>query len=206
MTDRISRPAHSARVAAWTVGAISAAALASFAHADLTTFTNFGLWQSQTPSYTNLGFTEFPQWTFITDQYADQGVVITAEAPPVVFFAGTFPIDNTGIFSQGSWIDFNFSEVQKSFAMHGVGAWKLEFYLGSQFLGATGVVSNPAQLPEQTFAGGVSSTGFDRVRLVDFTPNSLSVDNFYFSTIPGPSGLAAFGIALAVRSRRRRRA
>ena len=204
MTDRIALPAHSARVAAWTVGAFSAAALASFAHADLTTFTNFGLWQSQTPSYTNLGFTEFPQWTYITDQYADQGVVITAEAPPVVLFLDTFPIDSTGIFSQGSWIDFNFSEVQKSFAMHGVGTWKLEFYLDGTFVGTTGWVPNAGQLPNQTFAGGMSSIGFDRVRLVDWSPPSLSVDNFYFSAIPGPQGLAAFGIALAVRSRRRR--
>jgi hypothetical protein len=192
------------QMAALGLPLLSAFTISSSAHGNFTKFTNFAAWQAQTPGYTELGFTEFPQWTFITDQYAEQGVVITAEAPPVVFFAGTFPIDNTGIFSQGSWIDFNFSEVQKSFAMHGVGAWKLEFYLGSQFLGTTGVVSNPAQLPEQTFAGGVSSTGFDRVRLVDFTPNSLSVDNFYFSTIPGPSGLAAFGIALAVRGRRRR--
>jgi len=181
-----------------------AIAVSAPANGNFTKFTNFGAWQSQTPSYTELDFTEFPQWTFITDQYADQGVVITAEAPPVVFFAGTFPIDNTGIFSQGNWIDFTFSEVQRSFALHGVSSWKLDFYLGSQFIGSTGVVSNPAQLPAQTFAGGVSATGFDRVRLVDWSPNSLSVDNFYFSTIPGPPGLAAFAMALATGRRRRR--
>jgi hypothetical protein len=197
----IARRQRSTRALAWAIGVAS---LASPAQASLTTFTNFASWQSQTPSYTEIGFTEFPQWTHITDQYADQGVVITAAAPPVVFFSGSFPIDNTGIYSQGAWIDFNFSEVQKSFAMFGVSSWKLDFYLGDQFLGSTGVVSNPAQLPDQTFAGGVSTTGFDRVRLVDWSPNSLSVDNFYFSTIPGPSGLAAFGVALAALGRRGR--
>jgi hypothetical protein len=53
------------------------------------------------------------------------------------------------------------------------------------------------------FSGVVSSIAFDRIQLSDFD-EQVFVDNMYFSTIPGPAGLAVLGLAGLLRGCRRR--
>ncbi len=176
--------------------------MASSASAAFTTFTSFGAWQATTPSYSTIDFGGFPQYTVLTDQYAEAGLTISSDSVAVVLFGAPFQLDGIGLHTEGSWIDFNFTTPQRSFSVLGLGLWKLEFFLGETLIGST-PYSFP-NLPNMTFGGAMSDTPFDRVRIKDFIGESvLDLDNIYFSTVPAPAGVLVLVLGVALRRRRR---
>jgi hypothetical protein len=168
--------------------------------------TDFAAWQEAAGSVSTLSFTEFAQNTYITDQYADLGVLFTNPGPNVVHTqAPYFPIDGSGI-DGNDGIELTFSEPIHAVAAHGPGIWRYKAYLGD-----TLVYTSPFHLSMAgSFAGLVSSTPFDRVQLVGVPaippddPDDVYIDNIYFSTIPGPPTAVALLLgAPGVRRRRR---
>ncbi len=64
---------------AWQGHAVAALTCASAlpAHAGVTEFTDRAEWETAVGAFTTVNFTGFPEFTVITDQYADLGVFFT---------------------------------------------------------------------------------------------------------------------------------
>ncbi len=179
---------------------ITGSAQASFAWFN----NNFAGWQSAAGEYKTCDFAAYPTNTFITDQYADLGVLFTNPGPNVVQ-AGVFdiyPLDGSGI-DGNCGIELTFTQPTYSVGAHGPDTWTYNVYLGSTLL-----YSSPGHPSSPTgFAGFVSTVAFDRVVFFGaFGPDcdDVHIDNIYFSTVPAPAAsiLVAMGL-VAGRQRRR---
>jgi hypothetical protein len=176
------------------------------AHADFQFFDNtFDDWTSTSGDFATCSFSEFPQNTFITDQYADLGVLFTGIFGNVVKLSETgFPLDGHGI-DGNCGIELTFDNPTYAVGAHGPGVWYFQAFLGNLL-----VYQSPYQSSGVGgFSGFVSSLPFDRVRLMGpplFPPDcyDVYVDNIYFASVPGPAGIAVFALGALGRGRRRR--
>ncbi|MBL9150572.1 MAG: hypothetical protein JNM94_17945 [Phycisphaerae bacterium] len=166
---------------------------------------NFDGWSSSSGDFATCSFAEFPQNTFITDQYADLGVNFTGIFGNVVNVGlSGFPLDGHGI-DGNCGIELTFSNLTYAVAAHGPDSWRFDAYLGDQL-----IYSSPSHGSSiGGFSGFVSSVPFDRVRLLGatlFPPDcdDVYVDNIYFASVPGPAGFAVFAIRALGMGRRRR--
>ncbi len=181
--------------------AMTGSAQASFAWFN----NNFAGWQSAAGEFNTCDFAAYPTNTFITDQYADLGVLFTNPGPNVVHandFAG-FPLDGHGI-DGNCGIELTFLQPTYSVGAHGPGLWTYDVYAGNTLL-----YSSPGHAPSLNgFAGFVSTVPFDRVVFWGLIPpnceDDVYIDNIYFSTVPAPAASIFVVMGLVAGKRRRR--
>ncbi len=193
---------------------MSSLALNGSASAGFVEYTNFAAWQSATAPYSTVDFVGLPQNTHLSTEYADLGVIFDSIDIDLVYISsgGLFPQDGAGMDGLCE-VDLYLLQPTYSMAWHFPGGLKAWFYSGSTLLFTS---SNFGSSGTDWFAGVVSDVPFDKVVVRDWlTPggpgtcppgfiNNVLVDNIYFSTIPGPSGvvmLLAAGLPLRRRSR-----
>ncbi|MBL9147682.1 MAG: hypothetical protein JNM94_03220 [Phycisphaerae bacterium] len=207
-----TRPHHSAhlsysrtRILTPVVSAL-VATIAPIASAEFTYFLeDFNGWSASAETHATCSFAEFPQNTFITNQYESLGVLFTGFTGNVVNVGWSgFPLDGHGI-DGNQGIELTFDKPTFAIGAHGPGTWSYLLYQGDTLLYTS--MSGPSIFG--SFAGVVSTVPFDRVQLLGFPkPGGLLtdvyVDNIYFSSIPAPAVLWVAGVA-GLRSRGRRR-
>ncbi|MCH8150794.1 MAG: hypothetical protein IH830_00290 [Planctomycetes bacterium] len=164
-------------------------------------FTDKEEWIAAVGRFTTIGFTGFPDGTFITDQYADLGILFTDGNDNIFLSDNGFPNDGAGLFGGGftpiavsfdtpqAWIAVDFpGDVQFELFREGV-----LIYTSSEF--GIGGVGN--------FAGLVSSEFFDAAVILDPVDQSVFIDDLHFG-VPAPGGLGLLAVAALLPRRRRR--
>jgi len=179
-----------------------ACALAHGAAAAIVVTNDAADWASQTGPFTTLGFTELAQGEFLTDQYAELGVMFTGTA--VGWFSETaFPTDNHGIYGWTSKVvEAQFAapitELAVEFAS---GNFWVLLYLGDDFVDKTPVMS---QFFDGPFVGIVSEMPFDRVEMLAPGVGVTLIDNIHFGApIPAPGAVALIALVGFAGQRRR---
>jgi hypothetical protein len=172
----------------------------------VTTYTSLAGWQSASGPTSVATFSEFPQFTIVTDQYSESlGIVISSQTNGhfVSFNSFIYPTDGVGLTSGSLWVDVTFAAAAHEFFVQSSGDFRLDFYQGSVLAGTGGeYFQGPNGL---TFGGFTTDTWFDRVRMVSYNGGGLGVDNFHFSTVPAPSAVTCLIAAACPAGRRRRR-
>lgn len=164
---------------------------------------DFDAWAQLAAPYTTIDFTGFPNGTNITDQYSGLGVLFTDPDPNTVMsnVPPYFPLDGSGMIGESA-VDLSFAQGINAVSFHFHGFLSIALYSNGSLAyqspevgtGGWGVIQ---------FAGVVSDTPFDLVLLRN-GPDWVGLDNLYFSTIPGPGGVALLAMAaLSCRGRRR---
>ncbi|MFO0829880.1 MAG: hypothetical protein U0572_17190 [Phycisphaerales bacterium] len=173
---------------------------------------DFTAWSGQAGAFTTIGFNDLPNNTLVTDQYCGLGVTFTDPDPNVIQAPNLFsiyPQDGAGL-NGVCLIEMAFSQPLDAIAWHFPGIIFAELYSGDTLLYQSPLLGNSGL---NWFAGLVSDTAFDRVRIHGEPPDQYGqchyvfLDNLYFSTVPAPPVLALLGLAgVLAHSRRRSRA
>jgi len=180
------------------------AVVAQSAVCDVQVFSDNEKWQNNTDGFTFIGFTEYPQGTILTDQYADLGVTFP-EANAAVLESDFLFEDGHGIFRDtpsgfdNIWVEFD--EPVTAIAVDFLGLIQFELFTDDKSIH----LSNPYSDNGGGFAGLISEQSFDKARIFD--PGGVTaIDNLYFGPpIPAPGVLGGFAIAALCFHRRRRR-
>jgi hypothetical protein len=176
--------------------------LSSSARAEMSLLFDFAQWQSQAGSVTTIDFTGFPQFTIITNQYSDLGVIFTQGNDFVHNDPSQFPLDGWGLDgNNNSTIAMTFTTPQYAFATH-FGSIQYQLFSNGQLI----YQSPPMGVGVSLFAGVISTVPFDSVVLFDpLDTISVQIDNLYFAPgIPAPPAFMLLGAAgLCVHRRRR---
>jgi hypothetical protein len=80
------------------LGAVSLALAAGPAGAVVVEFTDRDAWFDAAGFLTTISFTEFPNGTFVTDQYEEWGVLLTDGLDQIICCGENFPSDGAGLF------------------------------------------------------------------------------------------------------------
>jgi len=172
----------------------------SQASATVTVFENKAAWEAAAGPHAAITFTELPENTWITEQYAPMGVHFTDGSDQI--------LHNTNGFGDGYGLNGAFDETTLEFdsAMNTISAdfpgllnyklyWQGQLFYTGTIFGGSG---------SGHFAGLISTQPFDEVFLYD-PGGGLFVDNLYFGApVPGPAALGLLAAAAVTKSRRRR--
>jgi MYXO-CTERM domain-containing protein len=163
---------------------------------------SFAQWQAFAPVYTTIDFTDLQKGEWLSDQYLDLGVNFIdggfAEQ------SSLYPQDSFGVYG-ACYMDIAFDSPQYAIGSHHPGSMRFDIYFGSTLLYTS--LSTGSGL--NNFRGVLSTQPFDRVVMRGDTlgPPScdpISVDNIYFSSVPGPGALPLLALGCLGRGRRRR--
>jgi len=162
-------------------------------------------WFDQTSAMgpiTTLDFTGFPQFTVITDQYADLGVVFP-EGNEFVLGESfeTFPQDGWGL-RAGETMTLEFDAPINAIASDFPGGLSMDLFRDGQLVGDSSDfgVSGAGQ-----FGGLISNEPFD-MAVLSAIGITFSIDDLHFATVPTPATFVLLpGLILFSRSRRRTR-
>jgi hypothetical protein len=180
--------------------AVLGLAIVPVSDAAVTEFASLGDWASGAGAFTEIGFDELPEWTVVTDQYNDSGVLFPG-LDVIQPSQSAFPIDGFGLSSVEGLIDMEFVDPISAFAIHFPGIGSLRIWAGSEIL---------AEIPFFGGSGGGNFIGFTfdvpvtRVEMIEpFPPGDVNIDQLYFTVIPAPAALPLLCVGL-IRGRRRR--
>ena len=185
-----------------TIGLIAAAMLAWVGNGQVSggfveEFTNKDEWISAVGQFTTIDFTGFPDGTFITDQYADLGILFTD---------GNDSIDVSGIHVNDGWgldgnpdIHLSFDTPQAYLAVHFPGDVQIDLFSGDIFLHSSVFIAGGVG----NFGGLISSQLFDAVVISDPVLGDVFIDDLHFG-VPAPPTLALLALASLFSPRRRR--
>lgn len=167
---------------------------------------NYTGWKNAAGVLSTITFAEVPADTYITDQYASLGVLFTSSDPDATYPYGptTFLQDGWGL-DGDLQVELTFSQPINAIGWHFPGDKAVKFYSGSTLVWSDVHIGQSGQL--DNFTGFIGDVTFDRVQMTGIEPNNsyVAIDNIYFSTIPGPAGLALGAVAFACGRGRRRR-
>lgn len=185
---------------------VRAAALILFVFARLSSATvavyeNQADWQNAVNHhYTTIGFTGWPDWTIITNQYANLGIEFTDGTDRVRNNPNIFLNDGSGLYGAITSITMQFAAPIYYMAHWYLSTSKLELYLGGSLIYTSPTFDPPTP---HHFVGFVSTQPFDRARIFSPVGAEINVDDLYFQPIPAPGALALLGLAALARHRRR---
>jgi hypothetical protein len=170
---------------------VASLAILQHASASVTLYEEYSTWTAASGPFTTVTFNEVPHPSILTNQYQDLGILFTSADPDV---AGFFSNASDQAAVNGlDVIEITFAAPINEFAWLHPDATRIKLFSGddlvyqSTYLGGSGW---------GWFSGLTSSVAFDRIQLNDFDqPNSVFVDNIYFSTIPAPGGAALIWLA-----------
>ena len=175
-------------VVAWTV---------NVTQAGIVEFFDYEEWQAAVGRFETIPFTGFPQGTFITDQYADLGILFT-DGNDSIAFAGSFINDGVGLDGNGN-ISVAFDTPQAWIGVDFPGDLQIELFSQGELIYTAvfgfGRVGN--------FGGLISSELFDVAVLIDPIGVDAEIDDLHFG-VPAPGALWLLALAALLPRRRRR--
>ncbi len=175
----------------------SAILVASPVYAGVQEFTDKDEWIDAVGEFTTIDFTGFPDGTFITDQYADLGVLFTD---------GNDTIHNTCGYENDCWglrgsdtITIAFDSPQAYIAVDYPGGMKFQLFSEGRLIYTSGDFGLGGA---GNFAGLLSTDLFDGALLYDWIDGTVFIDDLHFG-VPAPGSLPL--LALGALTQRRRR-
>jgi len=170
--------------------------------ADVIEYTDKAEWQAGAGEFTTIGFTEYPDGTWVFEQYADLGVHFV-DGFDIIRCCSfeTFPVDGAGLDGNAE-IHLIFDAPMYTIAADFPGGLMFELFSG----GEPTYTSGPMGFGGVGLFGGiVSSEPFDEAILRDWGGGQVAIDDLHFGPpIPGPSALGLIGVAFVGIVRRRR--
>ena len=179
--------------------ALTVMLLSASAHGGVQDFIDKDEWIAAVGAFTTIGFTEFPNGTFVTDQYSDLGILFTDGNDSIVCCSKqTFLEDGAGLDGNGD-ISVAFDTPQLWIGVDFPGFLDIElYYQGELFhtgIFGFGGVGN--------FGGILSSRPFDAAVIAEVGGLEAEIDDLHFGVpTPGTFALLALG-ALCMRRPRR---
>ncbi len=167
--------------------AIQFAAATAAQECDVRVFFDRAEWEAEAGPFTTIRFTEFPRGTFITNQYADLGVLFT-DGNDEITHKQSYKNDGAGLDGNGR-ISLSFAMPQQVLAVDFPGAIRFELFDGDtliyQSLAYVGAGAG-------FFVGLVSTEPFDRAILSDPVDTFVFIDDLHFGP-PCPADIDGSG-------------
>ena len=160
-------------------------------------FTDKDEWINAVGEFTTIGFTGFEIGTFITDQYADLGILFTDWNDSIQFSPTAFPNDEWGLDGNGD-IAVAFDTPQLWIGADFPGILRIELYRDGRLF----YVSKDYGVGIGLFVGLLSTKPFDAALLID-AAGEAEIDDLHFG-VPAPGTLPLLALG-ALWTRRRRR-
>ncbi len=160
-------------------------------------FTDKDEWIAAVGDFTTIDFTGFPQGTFITDQYADLGILFT-DGNDTFFFTPSFINDSWGVDGNGN-ISVVFDTPQAWIGVDFPGDLQIDLFSEGRLIHTSVFIAGGIG----NFGGLISSELFDAAVLIDPVDGAVFIDDVHFG-VPAPGALWLLAVA-ALFSRRRRR-
>ncbi len=186
---------------AWQGHAVAALTCASVlpAHAGVTEFTDMAEWEAAVGVFTTIDFTGWPEFTIITDQYQDLGVLFS-DGNDTILFSNAFQNDGVGLGGTVDDIELSFDAPQLWIAVNYPGNIQLELFRNNKLIHVSSVFSDILG----DFAGLLSTEPFDVALISDPSDDAVFIDDLHFG-VPAPPTLAVLAFGAVVTCRRRRR-
>ncbi len=154
-------------------------------------------WETAVGSFLTVDFTGFPDGIFITDQYADLGILFTDGNDSIFPNENAFPNDGVGLDGNGD-ISVSFDTPQAWIGVDFPGLLTIELYSEGRLFFTSNLWGGGAG----NFLGLVSSELFDAAVLID-PLGEAEIDDLHFG-VPTPGALWLLGVAALLPRRRRR--
>ena len=162
-------------------------------------FTDKDEWIAAVGRFTTIDFTGFPDGTFITDQYADLGVLFTDGADVIRFAPNAFPNDEWGL-DGNQQIDLLFDTPQAYIAVDFPGFLMIELFSGGELIYTSGLLGIGGV---GNFGGLISSELFDAAAIFDPFDDNVAIDDLHFG-VPAPGAVWILALVGVYATRRRR--
>lgn len=155
-------------------------------------FTDLPTYNAAVGPHTTIHFNDkIPGGAIITGQYLGEGATFN-DGDDLIHFDSNFITDGVGLNGSGR-IDISFSSLINHIGVEFPGALRIELYLGGSLLDTSSQFAGQGT----GFFGGLISTPFDRVVLIDWVDNKVFIDNVHIgATIPIPPALWLFASGL----------
>ena len=160
-------------------------------------FTDKDEWIAAVGAFTTIDFTGFPDGTFITDQYADLGILFTDGNDSIDVWAGHVN-DGWGLDGNPD-IHLSFDSPQAWIAVHFPGDVQIDLFSGDILLSSSVFIAGGLG----NFGGVISSELFDTVVILDPSVGDVFIDDLHFG-VPAPSAMWLLAVAALLPRRRRR--
>ncbi len=161
-------------------------------------FTDKQEWEAAVGGFLTADFTGFAPGEFITDQYADLGILFTDGNDSINFSPTAFPNDAWGLDGNGD-ISVSFDTPQAWIGVDYPGLLTIELYSEGRLFFTSNIYGGGVG----NFLGLVSESFFDAVVLIDPLDDAVFIDDLHFG-VPAPGALWLLGLgALCARRRRR---
>ncbi|MCZ6445138.1 MAG: hypothetical protein O6758_03015 [Planctomycetota bacterium] len=148
--------------------------------------------------FLTVDFTGFPDGIFITDQYADLGILFTDGNDSIFLNDGAFPNDGAGLDGNGN-ISVAFDTPQAWIGVDFPGVLQIELFSSGRLFYRSSIAGGGGG---GFFLGLVSSELFDAAVLID-PLDQAAIDDLHFG-VPAPGALWQLGVAALLPRRRRR--
>ena len=159
-------------------------------------------WEAAVGDFTTLGFTGFPEGTFITDQYADLGILFVGGGENINLQDDIFPNDGAGLNSDFVDIVMEFATPQFWIGADFPGIIRIDLYNEGELFYSSIDFGGP---PIGAFGGLLSSDPFDMAVILNPVDLAVFIDDLFFGPhIPAPGALWLLAVS-ALCARRRRR-
>ena len=169
--------------------------LSAPASADVLEFTDKDEWIDAVGKFTTIDFTGFPEGTFITDQYADLGVLFTDGNDTIQEWGGY--IDGHGLRGSDT-MTLAFDSPEAYIGVDFPGDMQIDLFAAGRLIYSAVFIAGG----KGNFAGLVSTELFDSALLSDPSVGSVFIDDLHFG-VPAPGTLPL--LALGALTQRRRR-
>ena len=166
-------------------------------HAGVIEFTDKDEWIAAVGEFTTIDFTGFEVGTFITDQYADLGILFT-DGNDTIHHTGSFVNDGAGLDGNGD-IAVAFDTPQLWIGVDFPGFLDIELYYQGKLF-HTGVFGFGGV---GNFGGLLSTQPFDAAVLAEVGGFEAAIDDLHFG-VPAPGSFALLALGALTQRRRRR--
>ena len=158
-------------------------------------------WVAAVGDFSPIDFTGFPDGTFITDQYADLGILFVGGNEQIFL--------NQGFVNDGAGLNSNFTDIVMEFAIP-------QFWIAADFPGTIRIdLFNEGELIFSSiefggggvgfFGGLLSSEPFDMAMILGPGFPTVNIDDLFFGPqIPGPPAFGLLALTVCFGGRRRR--
>jgi len=165
----------------------------------VTEFTDRAEWETAVGVLTTIDFSGWPEFTVITDQYQDLGVLFS-DGNDTILFSNAFQNDGVGLGGTVDDIELSFDAPQLWIAVDFPGLVQFELFHNGELI----YVSTPIDDVPGNFAGLLSTEPFDVALISDPSDDAVFIDDLHFG-VPAPPTLAVLAFGAVVTCRRRRR-
>ncbi len=155
-------------------------------------------WETAVGSFLTVDFTGFPDGIFITDQYAELGILFTDGNDSIFLNDGAFPNDGVGLDGNGD-ISVSFDTPQAWIGVDFPGVLQMELFSTGRLIHTSSIAGGGGV---GFFLGLISSELFDAAVLID-PLGEAAIDDLHFG-VPAPSALWLLAVAALLPRRRRR--